>query len=1826
MAMLEYCSSIRGVTHRPAQCLARFVGFLLLSAVASFTTFAQSRISYTFSATTAVGQSSAAVVVPMTMVSSGTALAPRALTLGVANAEFTVDAGTCTTGATYSIGQQCNVSVVFNPKYPGVRSGAVELLNSDGKLLASTLIAGIATGSLSVLNPGLINTVAGDKVWIYQQDGVLATDAPIFLPMGVAVDAAGNLFLADSNNNRIRRVDGQTKIISTVAGNGTPGYAGDGGLATSAMISNPGGVALDGAGNLYFADSNNDVIRRVDAVSGVITTVAGIPQIDGSSGNGGLATLAMLSKPEGIAVDPSGNLYVADTGNHAIRKVNATTGYIVAVAGTGAPGYNGDNILATEAELNGPWDISLGPDGSLYIADTTNQRVRRVTAATGLISTLAGTGTQGYSGDGAAATMANLNAPAAVALDPAGNLYIADSGNNRVRQISSVTGNIQTLAGTSTEGFSGDGGPANLANMYGPYSLFFDQSGNLFFSDMFNNRVREIYSSEAVMPTYPEMRVGKISAPQIEGLVNDGNADLTVGTPTFVNAALDSATTTCNVGSILSFNEAGNSCNFGVEFAPTSVGQDILGTVTVPSDAGDSPGIINLSGQVLSVQPSSVLLSSSQNPSFVHVAVTFTATISAGGDATTGTVSFFDNGNPIAGCSNVAEGSNQAATCTTSALPLGSSTITAAYSGDANDASNTSPSIVQVVKQSPSIMLVGSPNPVVVDATVTLTATVVAPTGTPTGTITFYNGTTPIGSANLTEAGTASFSTASLAVGTESLTAKYSGDSINTPVTSSVLSEVVEQASTTTTLSSSSSIVTVGTTVTFAAFVASTNGPAPEGTVQFTNGASLLGSASLSSGGMATLSLSSLPPGTYSVVATYIGDTDDAKSSSSSVTETIQQIPTTTVLTANANPISAGATLNLSVVVTPSGNDSNVGVLSGNITFSEGTTVYGIVAINSTGDTILPLTTLSAGSHVITASYAGNTNYASSSSAVLNEIVLSTATMITLSSPTTTTLAGEPASFIAVVSSSTATPSGTVAFQNGGVNIGQAQLNAEGSASFSTTTLPVGVSTITAIYSGSQNYNTSTSSPLQHTVVLAKPSVVLIGPLVAVNAGTTFALSANLTSNGGAPTGTMSLLNGGATMATQVVSGDGTFSFANLSLPVGTYQLSATYSGDSDNAPATSAPFTLTVQLTPTVTSLVSSANPSTLGQSVTFTATSNGGTPTPTGLIELLDGTSVLGSSSLGSNGVATLTLSTLTFGAHLITASYQGDKDHASSTSLGLNEKVVSPVVASMISSPNPSIFGEGVTFSVKIAGTSSPVPTGSVIFRFGNSSLSTMTLDQAGAATLETTSLPVGSDVISVTYSGDINYAGIITSVTQTVQSATTKVSLTANQNPVIYGTAVMLSSTVTGNGGVIQAGVVNFSDAGSPIGSSSLNSDGVATLTLATLGPGSHSIVANFVGNSEINASSSVPQIILVKELTSTTLTSSANPSPTLSSIVLTATVTNSGIGMPTGVVTFLDGSSQLGNVALNADGIASLTIPSLSAGNHPITASYGGDVDNFAGVSSTLTEGVQLRPTATSLSSSATDPNNPLEVTVIAVITWSGPASPTGTVTFTSGTTVLGSSPVNSIGLAILNFALPSSAINIMASYSGDIAYAGSRSLSTSVSGGTATQFTMQLNPPSLTLHSKQHAMSSLTLTSLEGFSDTLQLGCLGLPASATCTFSASQEKLAANGTVTVQLAIDTGDPLGAGSMAALGKRSTNGILLCLLPCLFCFGVGARAKKVRTASLMLLLCVVPFTTVLVGCSGLTIHGTPPGTYSFKVTASGVESGATVFQTMTLTVAQ
>ena len=391
----------------------------------------------------------------------------------------------------------------------------------------------------------IINTIAGFKqspyTWPYT--GGESTGEPEELPHvdpsystslrephGAAMNSRGQLLIADTNNNRILQLESATGTISaktgtisdegyiiTVIGTGASGFSGDRGHPRRATLNFPFGVAVDRDNNYFISDFANNRVRRVGERTGVITTVAGDGAIDSATtsgafkGDGGPGTSASLNRPKGVAVDGSGNVFIADCNNHRIRRVAAGTGIITTVAGDGYKStgdwrvstwgdgrYGGDGGPATSASLNFPSGVALDASGNLFIADRDNHRIRRVAAGTGVITTVAGTGALGFSGDGGAATSALLRSPSGVAVDRSGNLFIADSENHRIRVVNAGTGIIATIAGNGTAGFGGDGGAAVRASLNEPNGLCVDTRGNVFILDTKNNCIRILVDSAPI--------------------------------------------------------------------------------------------------------------------------------------------------------------------------------------------------------------------------------------------------------------------------------------------------------------------------------------------------------------------------------------------------------------------------------------------------------------------------------------------------------------------------------------------------------------------------------------------------------------------------------------------------------------------------------------------------------------------------------------------------------------------------------------------------------------------------------------------------------------------------------------------------------------------------------------------------------------------------------------------------------------------------------------------------------------------------------------------------------------------------------------------------------------------------------------------------------------------------------------------------------------------------------------------------------------------------------------------------------------------------------
>ena len=1402
---------------------------------------------------------------------------------------------------------------------------------------------------------------------------------------------------------------------------------------------------MDAAGDVYFSDNGNNVVRRIDAFNGTIATVAGtLGATPGFAGDGGLATSATLNNPNGLSLDDAGNLYIADTSNHAIRKVDATTGLISTIAGTGTPAFTGDNGPATAAALSSPWGVTFAPSGKLYIADQNNHRIR-VVDTSGIITTLVGNGVLDYTGDGGPAANATLNSPAGIAVDVAGNVYIADSGNNVIRKINAVTGIISTIAGDNDESISGDNGPATKAGMYSPFSLVITDQGSLLIADTLHSRVREVYSNLATL-TYKAIRVGRVSAPLSQTLENDGNAPLNIASVTAIsNAQVDADSTTCSSTSpLVSLDQ----CVIGADFAPTVIGNPVVGTIDISTDAANSPDVLNLVGQVLNVDPATVTLTSSSNPSITGAVVVFNVVVTSAGTTPTGTISLMDGSNVIA----------------TAQLAIG---------------------------------------------------------------------------------GTASFNVSTLAAGSHNITAAYAGDSSNASGTSDILVQVVKDqvADTTTTLSSTANPVVAGAALFFTAQVAPAIAGAGQGaitgTVVFKSGLTQLGSSNITNG-VATLSYSALPVGTDSVIATYTGNNNYGVSSSIPLAQRVQIASSTTVLTSSANPSDAGA----------------------------------------------------------------------------------------------------PVTLAATISGNGGTPGGTVTFFDGSISLGNATLNTRGIATLIVpgSNWTVGTHTLTAVYAGDASDTTSTSPTYSQLIRIASSSAKVVTSLSPAALGASVTFTATVTSTGGIPTGTLQFLDGNVSLGTSALNGQGGAAINVSNLALGSHNISVAYAGDAYDSPSTSTSIIQVIQPANIAAVLYASSNPATFGAPVTFTATITGNGSSPVGSVTFTDGANSLGVVTLNAQGIATLSTSTLAIGSHSINAAYSGDVNHAAVGSNTVALTVVQGTTTTLSASNLAPIAGSTVTFTAAVTGADGQPTSGTIAILDGKTTIATLTPNPAGVATLTGATLAPGTHIITAVFAGD-RLDGTSTSapLTQVITIATTAVSLATSANPTLAGTPVTFSTSVTGNGG-IPTGNVAFLDGSRTLATLPVNGSGSIVYTTSSLAPGIHTITAKYLGDTDDSPALSSPISQQIAEKTSVTLTSSANPSLLTDNVTLTASVIN-GVptNPPTGQVTLTDGGTTVATATLNASGSATFTLTAPALGQHTLAVSYSGDDDNVPAASANLIQTVVLRPTTTSLTTSSTAISTGQQLILISVVQGSGNHPPTGTVTFASGSTVFGSVPIGADGVATLTVEPLQGIYKVISTYSGDTLFALSASASVTVTVGPPIEFTLNMQPPTMSMATGAHGSAAITVFTAATFHDKLAFGCAGLPASATCTFSTDLMSVGGGETSTLSVIVDTGDPLGVGTAhiadPGLHSQTGGGILACMLPAgaFLAILLGRKRsllwKTRKPLGLFVVILLLVGAATLSGCgSTFNTRGTPAGTYNFQIVATGQSTGATETANVTLTVSK
>jgi hypothetical protein len=1181
-----------------------------------------------FATSQPVGLASTAQSVTVTAQTAGTVASVQVLTMGAPALDFTGVPGSTPCSGALLANQTCTESVTFTPAFPGLRQGAVVLLDGGNKVLGMTYLSGTGLGGLGVLVSGNVKTVAGVyRTFTSTKDGVLATQANLKQPSSITFDGVGNMYIADSAHNRVRMVCAGTSttiagtsctragIIWTVVGTGVPDYAGDGGLAAAAALNAPTGIALDGAGNLYIADTNNNAIRKVTAATGVITTVAG-PGVDGTLGDGQAATSAYLNQPEGITVDVNGNLYIADTYNQRIRKVDASTGDISTVAGDGDPSgkgdgkgtYTGDGGTAILAGLSLPYAVAFDAAGNMYIPDSANNVVRMVNPS-GIISTFVGhyPGTAGQGGAGGLAAAASLSDPTSVTFDPAGNLYVADTQNARILKVnaaeSAAPGIVSIFAANGAGNVYNTGQVPVRDTIFAPMGLFLDGNANLYFADYYFMWIEEIESQQAVLNfTATPVQQGNQSQPLMQTVENDGNAplDLTKTTlpDTPPNAAIDPGTTTCI--STIAVLAADEDCQIGAVFVPalppalefpTGVtSEQLVGDVDVygysennPLNTENFPLDILVVGVATPVNGTTTLLTSKPNPSNFGQAVTFTATVTSG-----------------------------------------------------------------------------------------------ATNGTPVGTVTFSNGATQLGApVGLTPAGVAVYTTTTpLPVGPQTITASYTPTATSNflPDSTTVVQNVDEV--TVTTLTSSANPSAVGAPVTFTAKVAISGGGgvAPDGTVIFTDTTTgaILGTQTLGANGVATLpAITTLTQGVHAITATYSGDEpNDILGSSATLSQDVQA-PSSITFGSNPNPSTYGTPVTFTVTVPTIGTVAATGTV--NLLEAGQTTPIGTITLaGNPAAGQFTTSALPAGQDVITANYTDDKNYGPGSASV-TQTVNQAQTATTLAAVPNPGIAGLPVALTATVKVTlgAATTTGSVTFTdtfNGvAANLGSGKLGAGGTATINPLLAP-GTHSIVATYVGDTNDNGSASAPFPLTVVQATTKTVVVATPNPALVQQTVTFTATVSGNGGMPTGKVTFSANGTEIGSATVGANGTATITDAALAAASYTITAVYGGDANDLTSTGTT-SLVVGTIPTITDLGESTTTGTNPQvilvaTVLNNVSSTTGLPTPTGTVTFSYGGNVVGASTLDGSGVATL-VPNLPTGTYKIVAAYGGDPLHGPSTS---------------------------------------------------------------------------------------------------------------------------------------------------------------------------------------------------------------------------------------------------------------------------------------------------------------------------------------------------------------------------------------------------------------------------------------------------------------------------------------------------------------------------------------------------------------------------------
>ena len=1359
--------------------------------------------------------------------------------------------------------------------------------NSQNRILRFASADAVTTGASaeSVLGQPDFSSVTGNA------DGTSATS--LNGPTSCAMDAAGNLFVADGLNMRVLRYDNASAKATGAAADGVLGQP-DFAVLLSGVAANRlynstlYGIALGANGSLFVADAGNRRVLRFDNAASKANGadadgVLGQPDFT-SAGPGGLTASTFSTSEgyqlEGVTLDSFGNLYVSDSDNRRILRFNNAASKPNGAAADGvlgAPDFTtqGEATVTNATFGTNAFGIDVLPDGALYVSDFSNNRVLVFSSpdskANGGPADYV-LGQPDFTGNAAAVSQTGMFYPLGLGYDPVhGSLLVSDFVNNRVL---GYTNPLLIATPTLTSSMPADDATGVAAGS--SIVLKYSNPVALSTGTKYLKIVNDTDSSSQTID---------VSDHGSELTLAGGSNTLTI-TPNPPLAAGKSYHLEIDNGALVNYY-GGTKAYAGIAGATTL--NFTISAPLLPAVTGVSPASAPLTG---------------------GASVTITGTGFSGASA----VKF--------GSVDATNFTVDSATQITALAPAGSlGTLDLTVVTGAGTSAVSSLDQFSYTKLASTISLTSVPNPSSFGQSVTLSATV-AGNGA-TGTVSFFDGATLLGTGSLS-VGSATFTTAVLGVASHSLTAVYSGDANFNGSTSAVRSQTVGIGSSTTTLTSSPNPSSFGQTVTLTATVTGTGGT-PTGTVSFFDGATLLGTGTLS-GSVATFTSSAFSVASHSITAVYSGDASFIGSTAPVQTQTVNKAVTTTSTVSSPNPSSFGQAVTATATVVGSG-------ATGTVSFFDGASLLGTSTLTSGVATFIS-SALGVASHSITAVYSGDASFNGSTAPVQTQTVnKAVTTTSTISSPNPSSF-GQAVTATATVAGSGAT--GTVSFFDGATLLGTSTLSG-GSATFTSSAFGVASHSITAAYSGDASFNGSTASVQTQTVNKAVTTTSTISSPNPSSFGQ--AVTATATVAGSGATGTVSFFDGATLLGTSTLSG-GSAAFTSSALGVASHSITAVYSGDASFNGSTAPVQTQTVNKAVTTTSTVSSPNPSSFGQAVTATATVAGSGAT--GTVSFFDGATLLGTSTL-TGGVATFISSVLGVASHSITSVYSGDASFNGSTAPVQTQTVnKAATTTSTVSSPNPSSFGQAVTITATVAGSGA---TGTVSFFDGATLLGTSTLT-SGVATITSSALGVGSHSITAVYNGGASFNGSTAAIdTHTVIKATTTSSTVSSPNPSSFGQAVTITATVAGSG---TTGTVSFFDGATLLGTSTLTG-GSATFISSALGVGSHSITAVYSGDASFNGSTAPVQTHTVNKAASTTTAASApNPSVYGQTITITATVSSS-VTTPTGTVTFMDGATVLGSATLSG-GVASFTTSALVANSHSITALYSGDT-NYNGSTS-----------------------------------------------------------------------------------------------------------------------------------------------------------------------------------------------------------------------------------------------------------------------------------